>query len=74
MPNSVEDGLAGAQYAVPPFGSEGWRRLVLEKSLFLFPVPPEYMPVHDSDFLMQLIDALGLDPGELREIFKPWAR
>jgi SGNH hydrolase-like domain, acetyltransferase AlgX len=64
---------AATMYPVPRAGTEAWQRLVMEKTLFLFPVPPEYIPVHNSDFLMQLVDALGLDPGELRAIFAPWA-
>lgn len=53
---------------VPRPGSEAWRRLVLDKKLFLLPLPEEYLPLHNADFLLQVVDALGLDPGDLREL------
>lgn len=65
---SVVSSDSAPSVPIPAPGSDAWRRLVLDKKLFLLPLPEEYLPLHNADFLLQVVEALGLDPGDLREL------
>jgi hypothetical protein len=58
-------------FPVPAADSPEWRELVFGRRLIVLPLPEEYLPLHDADFLLQLAAALGVDARPFERALTP---
>lgn len=65
------DNLTAPLYPVPPATSAEWAALALTKSIVILPLPEEYLPFHNGDFLLDTLRALGIDTRGLEGALKP---